>query len=41
MVNPTVKVSEVDLESLTYMDELPKIWGRPWVRSRKWAACGW
>jgi len=32
MVNltPTVKASEVDLESLTYMDELPKIWGRPW-----------
>ncbi len=24
------KTSEIDLESLTFMDELPKIWGRPW-----------
>src|SRR4026208_2520459 len=34
MANPTKvsasKAPEIDLESLTFMDELPKIWGRPW-----------
>jgi N-dimethylarginine dimethylaminohydrolase len=27
---PTANAPEIDLESLTYMDELAKIWGRPW-----------